>query len=107
MSQLPSIVFLLDVDNTLLDNDRIVLDLKRHLTQAFGAEHQKRYWKIFEARREELGYSDYLGSLQRYRTENLHDSRFYQISLFLTDYPFANRLFPSSLDVIEHLRSFG
>lgn len=107
MSTIPSVVFLVDVDNTLLDNDRVVEDLRRHLTQAFGAEHQERYWKIFESRREELGYSDYLGSLQRYRAENIHDPKFYKVSLFLTDYAFANRLFPSSLDVIEHLRTMG
>jgi FMN phosphatase YigB (HAD superfamily) len=107
-------VFLLDVDNTLLDNDRIIADLKRHLTEAFGAETREsgaeradRYWAIFEKRRAEFGYADYLGALQRYRAENPRDPNFLQISLFLLDYPFADRLFPGSLAVIERLRTWG
>jgi len=107
MTQPAAIVFLLDVDNTLLDNDRIGADLKRHLTQAFGAERQERYWAIFEKLRVELGYADYLGALQRYRAENPRDPHFLQLSFYLLDYPFANRLFPGSLDVIEQLRSWG
>ncbi len=107
MTQLAPVVFLLDVDNTLLDGDRIVADLKQHLTQAFGAERQERYWAIFEKRRAELGYVDYLGALQRYRAENPCDPHFLQISLFLLDYPFANRLYSGSLDVIERLRTWG
>jgi hypothetical protein len=107
MTQLAPVVFLLDVDNTLLDNDRIIADLKRHLTQAFGAERQERYWAIFEERRKELGYTDYLGALQRYRAENPHDPHFLQVSFYLLDYSFANRLYPGSLDVIEHLSTWG
>ena len=107
MTQLAPVVFLLDVDDTLLDGDRIVADLKRHLMQAFGAERQERYWAIFEKRRAELGYADYLGALQRYRAENPCDPHFLQISSYLLDYPFANRLFPGSLDVIERLRTWG
>ena len=95
MTQLAPVVFLLDVDNTLLDNDRIIADLKQHLTQAFGVERQHRYWTIFEERREELGYADYLGALQRYRAENPHDPHFLQVSFFLLDYPFADRLYPA------------
>jgi FMN phosphatase YigB (HAD superfamily) len=86
MTQLAPVVFLLDVDNTLLDNDRIEADLKRHLDQAFGAERQERYWTIFEKLRAELGYADYLGALQRYRAENPRDPH---------------------LDVIERLRAWG
>jgi hypothetical protein len=101
------VVFLLDVDNTLLDNDRILLDLRRHLESEIGRERQKRYWEIFEILRAELGYADYLGALQRYRVEFPHDVNLLKVSLFLTNYPFANRLFPASLDVIEHLRQWG
>jgi hypothetical protein len=107
MTQPAQVVFLLDVDNTLLDNDRVSADLSRHLTQAFGLEKQHRYWEIFENLRTELGYADYLGALQRYRVENPHDSQFLQLSFYLLDYPFANRLFPASLDVIERLRIWG
>ena len=101
------VVFLLDVDNTLLDNDRVAADLKRHLTRAFGAERQERYWAIFETLRAELGYADYLGALQRYRVENPHDPHVLALSSFLLEYPFADRLFPGSLDVIERLSAWG
>lgn len=107
MTQPAPIVFLIDVDNTLLDNDRIIDDLKQHLTQAFGAARQERYWTIFEKLRVELGYADYLGALQRYRAENPRDSHFLQISSYLLGYPFRYRLFPGSLDVIDRLRNLG
>lgn len=106
MTEVP-VVFLFDVDNTLLDNDRVTSDLRRHLTATFGAESQERYWAIFEELRRQLGYADYLGALQRYRLENPHDPRFVQVAFFLLDYPFANRLFPGSLDVIEHCAGSG
>jgi FMN phosphatase YigB (HAD superfamily) len=100
-------VFLLDVDNTLLDNDRIIADLSDHLAREFGAESRDRYWKIFEALRVELGYADYLGALQRYRLGALNDQRLLLMSSFLVDYPFADRLYPGALDVIAHLRRWG
>jgi len=102
------VVFLFDVDNTLLDNDHIVADLMKHLKNAVGEELQKDYWKIFEELRSELGYADYLGALQRYRIENPRDTpHLLAVSLYLIDYPFANRLFPNSLDVIEHCSQWG
>ena len=101
------IVFLLDVDNTLLDNDRVAGDLKRYLTREVGAERQERYWAIFEALRTELGYADYLGALQRYRVEHPRDPHLLAVSSFLVNYPFANRLYPESLDVLEHLAAWG
>jgi hypothetical protein len=101
------IVFLFDVDNTLLDNDRVVADLMRHLERAVGNERQKRYWTFFENLRAELGYADYLGALQRYRIEYPRDFRILAVSRYLTSYPFANRLFPGSLDAVEHCQRFG
>ena len=101
------VVFLLDVDNTLLDNDRFTADLRSHLTKAFGSECQERYWTIFESLRTELGYADYLGALQRYRIENPHDPHFLQISYFLLDYPFIQLLYPGALEVVIHLHTFG
>lgn len=102
-----SVVFLFDVDNTLLDNDRVVSDMRRFLDREVGSERQERYWAIFEELRDELGYADYLGALQRYRVENPRDSHLLAASTFLIDYPFANRLFPNSLDAIEHTTRFG
>ncbi|HMC90734.1 MAG TPA: HAD family hydrolase [Gemmataceae bacterium] len=107
MAQPAPVVFLLDVDNTLLDNDRVAADLKRHLTKAFGAERQERYWAIFEELRKQVGYADYLGALQRYRAENPREPNFLEISFYLLNYHFANRLYPGSLDVIEHLGKWG
>jgi FMN phosphatase YigB (HAD superfamily) len=99
------VVFLFDVDNTLLDNDRVQDDLRNHLQREFGVESRDRYWTIFEELRAELGYADYLGVLQRYRLEDLCDPRLLMMSSFLVDYPFANRLYPGSLDALAHVRS--
>jgi len=107
MRPLSEVVFLFDVDNTLLDNDRIEKDLRRHLESEFGAEARDRYFAIFEGLRAELGYSDYLGALQRYRLEELCDVRLLMMSTFLVDYPFANRLYPGSLDALEHVQDWG
>jgi hypothetical protein len=107
MSTVNEVVFLLDVDNTLLDNDKVAADLRRHMTKAFGAERQERYWALFEQLRSELGYADYLGALQRYRIENPRDPHLLDVSSYLIDYPFANRLYPGSLDVLEHLKAWG
>lgn len=111
MSARADVVFLLDVDNTLLDNDRIVVDLRRHLEHEFGQTSAERYWTIFEALRSELGYADYLGALQRYRVDaersGEDDPRLLLMSSFLVDYPFAERLFPRALEVIERLGRFG
>ena len=99
--------FLLDVDNTLLDNDAIASDLKRFLTEEVGVERQERYWAIFEDLRAELGYADYLGALQRYRIENPRDPHLLELSSFLVDYPFADRLFPNVMETIRHLSQWG
>ncbi|HEY8560770.1 MAG TPA: HAD family hydrolase [Pyrinomonadaceae bacterium] len=100
-------VFLFDVDNTLLDNDRVTSDLHRFLAKEVGHDRCERYWQIFEELRAELGYADYLGALQRYRVENPYYSHVLAISTYLVNYHFANRLYPNSLDVIEHCRKFG
>jgi FMN phosphatase YigB (HAD superfamily) len=99
--------FLFDVDNTLIDNDRVQADLMRHLERDVGAESNREYWKIFEELRSELGYADYLGALQRYRVRNPRDFRILAVSDFLINYPFANRLYPASLDVIEACGEIG
>ena len=101
------IVFLVDVDNTLLDNDRIQSDLRRHLEREFGAASRDRYWAILEQLFADLGYRDYLGALQRYRVEHPRDIHLLSMSSYLVDYPFANRLYPGSLDVLERFRSWG
>ena len=100
-------VFLFDVDNTLLDNDHVTADLKRYLQNEVGPERSDRYWEIFEILRTELGYADYLGALQRYRIEYPRDPRLLAVSYFLIRYPFANRLFPGSIDAVEHVAQWG
>ena len=101
------LVFLFDVDNTLLDNDRLQNDLFRHLARKFGAKARSRYEAIFEELRAELGYADYLGALERYRLEKLHDLRLLCVSNWLVDYPFTARLYPGALDVIQRLKRWG
>jgi FMN phosphatase YigB (HAD superfamily) len=101
------IVFLFDVDNTLLDNDAVAADLRDHLTRAFGPRRQERYWAIFEELRAQLGYADYLGALQRYRVENPRDPHLLELSFFLVDYPFADRVYPGAFDVIRRVGAWG
>jgi FMN phosphatase YigB (HAD superfamily) len=103
----PETVFLLDVDNTLLDNDRVTEDLRKHLLKQVGKEREERYWELFEQLREELGYADYLGALQRFRLAYPHDVHLLEVSSYLVDYPFANRLYPGSLDVVDRLQELG
>ena len=101
------VVFLLDVDNTLLDNDRVTADLRRHLVETAGPDCERRYWEIFEQLRSELGYADYLGALQRYRVERPRDPHAIRISLYLLHYPFADRVYPGAVDVIRRLGDRG
>ena len=107
MTARDQVVFLLDCDNTLLDNDRVQDDLRSHLEREFGAASSDRYWAIFEALRAELGYADYLGALQRYRLGDMNDPRLLLMSSFLVDYPFADRLYAGALDAIAHLSRLG
>jgi len=100
-------VFLLDVDNTLLDNDAVADDLRRHLTEEFGRERQQRYWDEFERLRSELGYADYLGALQRFRAAYPHDTHLLGVSEWLIEYPFATRLYEGALELVERLRERG
>lgn len=100
-------VFLFDVDNTLLDNDRVTADLRKHLDAQVGPDRANSYWQIFETLRSELGYADYLGALQRYRVANLHEPNLLEVSYFLLNYSFANRLYPGSLDAVEHVETSG
>ncbi|HZR22833.1 MAG TPA: HAD family hydrolase [Vicinamibacterales bacterium] len=100
-------VYLLDVDNTLLDNDAVVEDLRRHLISRFGEDCQRRYWDIFEDLRRELGYADYLGALQRFRIEHPRDPHMLGVSLYLFHYPFADRVYPGARETVRHLSTHG
>jgi FMN phosphatase YigB (HAD superfamily) len=103
----PGTVFLFDVDNTLIDNDRVTADLQRFLNREVGAARAAQYFDIFEHLRAQLGYSDYLGALQQYRLAHPRDPHVLAVSSFLINYPFANRLFPESLDALDHAASMG
>jgi hypothetical protein len=107
MIAMDDIVFLFDVDNTLLDNDRIQDDLSVHLATCYSEAVRKRYWSIFEELRGELGYADYLGALERYRSEDVHDPRILKMASWLVDYPFADRLYPGALDAVKRLGQWG
>jgi len=100
-------VYLFDVDNTLLDNDAVAADLRRHLTEQFGEDPQQRYWDAFEELRVELGYADYLGALQRFRVAYPHDTHLLAMSDWLIDYPFAERVYPGALAAVERVRARG
>jgi hypothetical protein len=107
MTKTPAVVFLFDVDNTLVDNDAVQADLKEHLEQTCGAAARDRYWEILEALRSELGYVDYLGALERFRNEAMHRPEVLLMSSWLVDYPFADRLYPGALDAVKHVQQWG
>jgi hypothetical protein len=103
----PDIVFLFDIDNTLVDNDRVQADLKQHLATTYGPDARDRYWEILEQLRTELGYVDYLGALERYRIEAMHRPEILRMSNWMIDYPFADRLYPGAMDAVRHVRQWG
>jgi FMN phosphatase YigB (HAD superfamily) len=107
MTDTADIVFLFDVDNTLLDNDHVQKELYDHLETNYGTRARDRYWELFEDLRRELGYSDYLGALERYRIEELHDPRVLRLGNWLVEYPFADRLYPGALEAVRHARRWG
>ena len=107
MKEISPIVFLVDVDDTLLDNHRVKADLKKHIERVFGPQCRDRFWAIHEELFNELGYYDYLGAFQRFRIEHPYDPRLVTAANFLVEYPFANRLYPRSLDVLERFRAWG
>jgi FMN phosphatase YigB (HAD superfamily) len=107
MTETHDVVFLFDVDNTLLDNDSVQAHLSEHLATAYGAAARDRYWDIFEELRSKLGYADYLGALERYRIEAMHCPAVLRMSNWLVDYPFADRLYPGALDAVKHVQRWG
>jgi FMN phosphatase YigB (HAD superfamily) len=107
MTPSQSIVFLVDVDDTLLENDRVQDDLKHHIEREFGPECRDRFWAIQEELFDQLGYRDYLGALQRFRVEHPYERHLVTAANFLVDYPFANRLYPGALDVLAKFRGWG
>ncbi len=107
MTGMADIVFLFDVDNTLLDNDRVQADMGVHLAKYYGQSTRDRFWELFETLRSELGYADYLGALERYRLENLHDPTLLRMANWLVDYPFKERLYPNAIAVVEAAKRAG
>lgn len=107
MTRTHDLVFLFDVDNTLLDNDHVERDLRQHLSRELSDQARKRYFEIFEELRHDIGYADFLGALEKYRIEELHDPRVLKMSIWLVDYPFAQRVYPNALDVVDHVRHWG
>ena len=101
------LVFLFDIDNTLVDNDHVQADLKQHLATTYGPDARDRYWEILEQLRTELGYVDYLGALERYRLEALHRPEILRMSNWMIDYPFADRVYPGAMDAVRHVRQWG
>ena len=107
MNETAEVCFLFDVDNTLIDNDRIATQLSEYLERQHGKPARDSYWEIFEELRRELGYADYLGALERYRVKYLHDPRILRMAEWLIDYPFAERLFPGAVEAVRHVAQWG
>jgi FMN phosphatase YigB (HAD superfamily) len=107
MTEMAETVFLFDVDNTLLDNDRVQADLGEHLADTYGQAARDRFWEIFERLREELGYSDYLGALELYRLEAMHHPKLLRMANWIVDYPFQERLYPNAIQAVKAAQAFG
>jgi hypothetical protein len=107
MGRANDIVFLFDVDDTLFDNDRLKADLKEKVEGDFGAEAARRFWSIYEELRAKHGYADPIGTVERFRLEHMHDPGILTLAIWLMDFPYADRLFPSALDVVRHVRQWG
>ena len=107
MTEPSDTVFLFDVDNTLLDNDRVQSDMNAHIAETYGETARSRFWAIFEELRHELGYADYLGALERYRLEAMHDPKLLRMANWLVDYPFHQRVYPRALDVVKKAQALG
>ena len=102
-----SATFLVDVDDTLLDNDRIRDDIERYLDSEYGPDARAAYWTIQERRFVELGYRDYLGAVQEWWEAESLEPSLLAVSEYLLEYPFADRLYPRALDVLARLRDVG
>lgn len=107
MSAMNDIVFLFDVDDTLLDNDGINADLDAHIERVFGPDGRMLYRAIYESVRDEVDYADYLGAIQRFRLRCGDEIRAQDLGAWLLEYPFAERLYPHALDAIAHVSRFG
>jgi FMN phosphatase YigB (HAD superfamily) len=107
MTEVADTVFLFDVDNTLLDNDRVQADLGVHLAESYGEKTRKRFWEIFDDRRSEVGYADYLGALQRYRLEAMHDPGLLRMANWIVDYPFHERVYPAAIETVKAAQQVG
>jgi FMN phosphatase YigB (HAD superfamily) len=107
MTETHDIIFLFDVDNTLLDNDGVQAHLRDHLAENYGAAARDRYWELLQQLVQELGYTDYLGALERFRVEAIHTPSVLRMSSWLVDYPFAERLYPQALEAIRHVQQWG
>jgi FMN phosphatase YigB (HAD superfamily) len=107
MNSETGVVFLFDVDNTLFDNDRFRQDLRERLQAAHGDRASARYWEIMDELWDKLGYMDYLGALERLRSEDPDDLAIFRTANWLLDYPFADRLYPRALDAVKHVRRWG
>jgi len=104
---LDPVFFLVDVDNTLFDNDRFAVELSAHLEKSFNVAERERYWSLHKKRWAEFGISDYLGTMQQFRQGLQNDPSLLQMSSFLLDFPFGDLLYPHALEVVKHMRSLG
>jgi len=107
MSETHQVIFLFDVDNTLLDNDRMKGDLSAHVEAVFGKKADEQLWALYEEERAKHGYADFLGTLEKFRLAHLEDPRVVRFSNWVMDYPFIERLYPDALGAVRHVRQWG
>jgi hypothetical protein len=101
------LVFLLDVDNTLLDNDRAKEDMAARVEDLVGAERAARWWELYEQVRQETDVVDYPRTLTRYRAVFPDEPRFPHLADFILGLPYAGYVYPGALETLTYLRTLG
>jgi FMN phosphatase YigB (HAD superfamily) len=100
-------VFLIDVDNTLLDNDRAKADVARAIRELVGPDRAARFWQIYEEVRDACGVVDYPETLRRFRRSAPDGTHLADVDRAVLDVPFERYLYARALDVIAHLWTLG
>jgi FMN phosphatase YigB (HAD superfamily) len=108
---LPTLVFLLDVDNTLIANDDIKEDINEHLKVQMGEQLTARFWDIYEQARNDSEVVNIPLALERLREETpldaLDEETYRHVHSIFDNYPFYDKLYPYALETLRHLRTLG
>ncbi len=100
-------VFLLDCDNTLLDNDALKADLDVRLRAFLGESLVERFWVVYEGVRGLRGTVDFPLTFERFREDLPDGATLERVRSIIMDYPFAEHVYPATLSTLRYLRRIG